>query len=463
MPLRPLLLLGLVCATATAQELRPASYDLDVTFRPADCAMTARADIRFAPAPERPDEVVFYLHGELDVDSLAIGGTPVPIEQDKVLYEYDASLVATRVRVPSEGLDLAAGLHVRYSGAVHRSSARSPSDYMRIDQDGVYLRSYGYSLWFPVFLEAGRDTYPVSFPEVVLRTPAEFTAVFAGRKVDERIDGGTRVATWSARDLDLFAAQCTARRFTNLGEGAVVIHALGDARSREIAADILSFTRRLCRFYDDRYRPAAAGRALHVLQMPEYGDIASGNVVGFSEEHWAGFDPATFTGRTLAHELVHASVWSPVSIDDPLYALIIEGFPSYFHLPALGAILGADHERAFLDRVQDRYLQRRETGRDARGNRLPPEKPIAEITAAELSVYKDRFVLNDRAVLFLDYLRRRLGEDGFRDWTRDIFGGDALDRRSFVASIERHLPDSAGDIALWLSTTEYPERFRRSS
>jgi hypothetical protein len=56
-----------------------------------------------------------------------------------------------------------------------------------------------------------------------------------------------------------------------------------------------------------------------------------------------------------------------------------------------------------------------ESGTDRRDRRLPAEKPLLELTPGDLSRYKDRFVLADRALLFFDYLRSRMGKAAFFD------------------------------------------------
>ena len=106
------------------------------------------------------------------------------------------------------------------------------------------------------------------------------------------------------------------------------------------------------------------------------------------------------------------------------------------------------------------YLERRRTGLDRRGNQLPAEKPLLMLTADEISDYKDRFVLNDRALLFFDWMRTRMGTARFNQFTRELFSLESLDSDRLVSIIEAHLPDSRDDTALWLRKTEFPERFR---
>jgi hypothetical protein len=451
------------------------SYELDVSFRPDSAALRGLATVDLDSGSSPDDEISFYLHGELQVLAVHRGegdGTPLPFEQEKVYYRSDYSLVATRVVVDPLGQPLTR-LLIEYAGPFNPSRARSPSDYMRIADDGVYLRSYGYSLWFPVFLEARADEYNVSFSRVTLRTPIDLVPVFVGERVKEEIEGDERVSTWVAKDVPIFAAQMTARPFKLHEEDGYFVYSLPDSASRERAGTILGFTRRITSLARARYRAAAAPGQVHVMQMPRYGDISSYNVVGISGSVWSELDPATalvdprgwqssWATRTLAHELIHPFVQVPTALADPLWALVIEGFPAYFHLPLLAEIAGAAWYEGYMIEVQESYLDKRESGTDRRDRRLPAEKPLLELTPGDLSRYKDRFVLADRALLFFDYLRSRMGKAAFFDFTRDLFNRPSLDAASFREVVLEHLPGADADLRIWLESTDYPERLRKA-
>ncbi len=455
------------------QPARVKSYELDVSFRPDSASLRGRATVDLDRSGSPDDEIIFYLHGELDVLAVHCGegeGTSLPFEQQKVYYRSDYSLVATHVIVDAPGEDLTR-LLIEYAGPFNPSRARSPSDYMRIAGDGVYLRSYGYSLWFPVFLEARADEYDVSFSRVTIRTPLDLVPVFVGERVKERIEGDERVSTWVAKDVPIFSAQMTARPFTLQEDDGYFIYSLPDSASREKAGAILVFTRRITSLALARYRAAAAPGQVHVMQMPRYGDISSYNVVGISGSVWSEFDPATalvdprgwqsgWATRTLAHELIHLFVQVPTPLADPLWALAVEGFPAYFHLPLLAEIAGEEWYEGYMVDVQQGYLDKRDSGTDRRGRRLPAEKPLLELTPGDLSRYKDRFVLADRALLFFDHLRRRMGKAAFVGFTRDLFNRPSLDAASFREVVLEHLPGAEADLRIWLESAEYPERLR---
>jgi len=360
------------------------------------------------------------------------------------------------VAVETGGEDLGRGMTVVYGGVFNPSRARSQSDYMRIDPDGMLLRAYYYSVWFPVFLDADEDSHRVDFNHVVLRTPEDFTTVFTGTHRGDRVEDGIRISTWQAPDAELFAAQCTSRRFDISSLGNIRLYSERNETSKAAAARIAGAVAKLEEIYRRDYREDAVPGQLHVMQMPLYGAIASGNVIGITSEDWDGFTDSFDDQRILAHELVHPFVQLKTSLDDPLVALAVEGFPAYMHLPAMGELLGWDGYEAWIARTEEAYLRRRETGTDRRGRHLPPEKPIVEIGFDEIGLYKDGLVLGDRAVLFQHWLRAQMGSERFRGFTRELFRSESGSYTAFRGLLRRHLPDADEEIDVWLETTDFP-------
>lgn len=444
------MLLAPVAPPTSQAGVHVAAYELDVRFFPAESRMEGRAVVYIDPTELSSGTVTFYLHGELRAGRVLAAGRPLEISNERVFYAGDYSLVADAVRVDLRDADLEQGLTVEYSGFFHPSRARSPSDYMRIDTDGVFLRAFGYSPWFPLFLGWGEDSHGVSFLHVRLQTPAEFVPVFVGTRLACRTNGGVCVSEWEA-ECDLLAAQCTARRFRVLQEDGLFVYTAGEDAGT--ASAVSAFVTELDRGCAQHYGRRTARRQLHVMEMPAFGDIASGNTIGLAEDSWRRFSRTSEAKITLAHELVHDYVVRPIPQDDPLAALVTEGFPSYFHLPVLRSALGAEFLGRFMAATEHAYLARK-SGSD------PPELALSAIPFERIGEYKDRFVLNDRALLFLDWLRRGMGEDGFDTFTRALFAEESLDRARFLALVEEHLPGSAADVVLWLDCSDYPERFR---
>ena len=449
----------LLAAVAEADDRpNPDRYVLDVRFFPELARMEGRATIHFAGTGNLPTEATCYMHGELSIDSAMIAGRKIRVDQKPVFYDFDYSLIATEATLKLEGASKDSTLEIFYSGFFHPSNARSQSDYMRIDHDGVFLRSYGYSLWFPIFLPSGSDDPTVNFPKVTIRTPTEFRSVFAGRLTADSVRGDQRVTEWTAENLPLTAAQCTAQRYVVASDGSCSVYHFPDSASKIAAGQILRFATQLNTLYGKRYRKGTADTQFYVIEMPPYGDISSGNVTGLTASTWKLFQDDPNAKRALAHELVHPYTRVPIDRNDPLYCLGIEGFPSYFHLPILAEVLGDDVYDRFITWMEKLYLEKRQTGKTRWESSLPPEKPLLQLKADELSVYKDEFVLDDRALLFLNYLYRHMGRKRFFNFTSELFNRKKLTADGFRATILKYLPDSAADVDLWLTTSEYPDR-----
>lgn len=437
------------------------SYELDVTLVPDQSRLEGLATVTLKHPGAAADLPAFFLHGELRVESVEGPAGDISFSEDRVLYRRDYSMVANRVTLDDGGRRLPERISIRYGGPFHPSRARSPSDYMRIDDTGAYLRSYGYSLWFPVFLEPSMDDPEVSFPRVIIRTPEDFIPVFVGERVREEVTHGQRSSEWRAMGVQLFDAQLTARPFEVQRFGGHFVYSIRNAADRQAGTEIGRLAAELVELFSAYYGAGRSGGHLHIAQMPEYGDISSGNVVGMSANTWREFATTDWALRTLAHEIVHPYVQVKTSPGSPLRALVIEGFPSYFHLPALATLRGQEFYDNHLDRVQASYLQKRATGKDGRGRPLPPEKPLLEIGEEEIRVYKDRFVLADRVLLFLDHLRRSMGPERFLEFARDLFGSGELRLEELYATIESHLPGGREMARLWLETSDYPESLQR--
>ena len=453
-----LLLALLPAAPLLAASPRVAAYTIDAAFVPADGAMEGTAEIEFA-APVI-GAGAFYLHGELRVESMRMDAEEIAFEQEPVVYRYDYSQLGNRIsfQLPAE----ARHLTVTWKGYFNPSKARSPSDYMHIGPEGVLLRALGYSPWFPIFGEPGADPAPVAFRRVSIRTPKDFTSVSTGELLSRTVDGESQVSTWRGDGVSLHAAQVTARRFVVHRKGDFYAYSLEDEKSRTAASDILAFMGKLDGEYRRRFRSEAIGGQLHVMQMPRYGDISSGNVVGLSDGIWFNLVDDANARRALAHELVHPFVTPPISRSDPLFAMVVEGFPSYFHLPVLADLEALDYD-AYMDWTEAQYLEKRATGKGWRGRSLPEQKAITAVKPDEIGVYKDVYLLDDRALLFLDYLRRRMGSETFDRFAIAVVSMPELSLARFRDAAERFLPGIAADVDLWLTTTEFPERLRRKT
>jgi hypothetical protein len=427
--------------------------------------MTGEAVMQVAIETEPATSLAFYLHGELRVHEILIDNVSAEFTQQPVFYPRNYSAIATQATVeldrPRTGI---LDVTVKYGGMFNPSYATSPSNYMRIDREGAYLRAHGYSLWFPVLTGPQIAGETADFRRITVRTPEPFRAALTGRKVSDELVDGTYVSSWEVGERDSFALQLTVRPFVEASRHGIHLYHLDEPRSAEAASEILEMVRQLVDLYRDHYKASDGYEEAHVVELPNFASgISSGNTIGITSGQWRGFsltDEDTGLETLIAHELVHPFVQPEVSDESPLAALFIEGFPAYFHLPVLAQMLGDEWYTDHMQRVENKYLERRKTGKTPWGTELPEEKAILEITRDEIGRYKDTFILSDRVLLFLHDLRRRAGVDGFKKMTRELRAEDGLTPAGFMDFIQRFVPIERGDLRLWLETSEYPERLR---
>lgn len=453
------LVFAALCGSA-AHAAAASGYDITLRYDPGSARIDSVATVTLKPQPSA-DELTFYLHDELTVKDVRLGNQPVRFRQETVGNEYSYDMKANLVHVDVRGKDLSQALRVVYEGRFSPSKARSPSDYMRGDQDGLYLRAYGYSMWFPTFEGPNQQPSRADY-RLKVTTPAAFRAVFVGQKLERTEKDSWASETWVGKDISGFDPQLTIRRFRETKIGPITTYYLTDSRSVAAADRVADLGNRLLAYYRTHYRAAAADRPIYVVQTPQYGDIASSNIIGVQDEVWGSITPESWEATTLAHELVHAFVQTPTPVSEPIYAFTFEGFPSYFHLPALASVLGDAFYEKRMDRVQKSYLEQRASGKDADGNLLPPEKPILSITADEIGKYKDTFVLSDRALLCLDYLRRKMGRPTFDDFVRALTARSSVSTADFFALVGLYAPAEQANAHRWLETMDYPASFRRA-
>lgn len=203
-----------------AQQVK--SYSINVDFFPGsaqmwgypvsnEAFMRGNSKVVF---PEIADkQITFYLHGELKIDSIIADGKKIDYDSEKTWYRKNYSRVALKTTVKSAELRSVKAIKIFYSGFMNPSRARSLSDYMRINKEkGVFLRSHGYSLWFPVFIDSRQETYRADFKRVRISLPEKYKCVVAGELVKEKIRDGRYISVWSPGMIDISKLQCADRK-----------------------------------------------------------------------------------------------------------------------------------------------------------------------------------------------------------------------------------------------------------
>ena len=112
---------------------------------------------------------------------------------------------------------------------MNKSRARSMSDYMHIDKkEGVFLRSYGYSLWFPIFLKSGENSYEADFKKVQITLPKGFRCIVSGSLISETTSHNKYTAVWNPGVTSVFNVTCSARKYQQIEEDNVAVYYISD-------------------------------------------------------------------------------------------------------------------------------------------------------------------------------------------------------------------------------------------
>lgn len=345
-------------------------------------------------------------------------------------------------------------MEIYYSGFMNPSRTRALSNYMHINKNsGVYLRAYGYSLWFPVFIEPDDNSYETNFQRVSVNLPAGFKAVVVGKLISETTEENRYTAVWKPGKIDLRDMHCSARNYKSIQKENISVYYTDNHKNAE---QILDYTQKLKEFYYENLRKVHDTSSLYIVVLPKYGDISSHNVIGIQTRVYNNFDNDINSKYTIAHELVHPYVHIPVKIENPFSAFVIEGFPSFFDIYALHKLNGFDLAKYMLQ-VEKKYKNKKQTGKNQRGNPLPTEKPILEITYDEIGSYKDYFVLSDRVLLFLYHLWIQMGDENYDLFLKELFRFESIDYGKFEALIVKYIPGYEDNLNTWLNTNDYPE------
>lgn len=449
------------------QAQKVSDYTIDVQFFPQDAQMWGysvsdksfmRGNAKIEFSEFDTDTLTFFLHGELKIDSIISDNNAIKFSSTKMFYGIDYSNIGLKTIIDFPDTIKKNALTIYYSGFMNPSRARSLSDYMHIDKkEGVFLRGYYYSIWFPVFQNPGEDDYEVNFKQVKVQLPKGFNSVIAGELLSETVEDDIYSAIWKPGIIKTSNIQCTAKRYKIISRDNIFVYFSDDRQSGE---RIISFTQKLKKLYYSTFRNVQNDSPLYILEMPEYGNISSHNVIGISSDLYKGFDTDLFSQLTIAHELVHPYVSIPVTKENSFSALLVEGFPSYFHLYGLNKIsndVKTFNFKEYMKNVENSYITKKRTGKDRRGNNLPSEKPILKITFDEIGQYKDSFILPDRVRLFLYHLLCEMGEENYDQFLKELFLFDTMNYDKFKSLIVKYLPHYGNDLNVWLNTNEYPE------
>ena len=450
------------------------SYDMTITLSDPRSPLSATAVLELQNVSEEAlSQVTLYLHPELRVERvLDMKGNTCRTERilTDAAYSYTGTISRLKVvladPVPSQGTTQ---IGVQYAGKFSPSSARSPSDYMRIDTSGTFLRGAGYSYWFPASSCGPEGIDDAAWFHIRLNAPEEWNPLLFAELIQETTQDGRTISVWQTPEpWPLLFSHLAATDWIIIESKSVRVYCYSDSRSRRAGEAYAGFISRLMPIFDQHFGEGLARLPVLLGQMCEYGGIACGNVVGLPADRFIEVLDVRRHEEILtllAHELVHRYVIPMIDPSARGAALLLEAFPSYFHSIGLESVLGACFRERFLLDAWDSY----DAGSSSRDEVSTPhglrDMALLDLTLDDIPRYKDTFLLSDKAILVLDQIRRLLGDDVFLGGVGEFL---ASHRRRpatfevFVSTLENHsATDLSGFVSRWVDSTErLPDKWR---
>ncbi len=445
--------------------LLPEHYDIHVQVltEKADLEATTTVTLRNSGSATL-NELVLYLHDELQVDSIRIKGADkiLDFQQPIIDTQYSITLKQRELKIAHT---LPAGatvtLEFAYHGTITGTEVRSKSDgYIKIHPNSIFLRAALYTNWFPVPNPGFESFNNTATFDLVYDLPARFEhkAIAFGTLLSESTEGARYITQWKIDTpiTVVFPQLWAYTGWIRRQSGDFVLYHLDNNKSRK-AADVYWLVGSELLRYFHRYfgagLPQPSTFHLAELDIPSGGYTSIGTL-GLSRSDFSHIlieDKQYSMLDWLGHELVHEYVMTPVVTDAPGAAVIQDGFCLHFHLPVMEEVLnklGDDPDVSLFTQDEGRrfrswdihrkfwlYERGFKEGKDWQGE-LPPHKPLADITLAEYSVYKDRWLTADKEQIVLYRLQQLVDEAGGDGTFLKAYGKYLQDHRKKPATLE---------------------------
>lgn len=450
--------------TQESQNLTPEHYEIHLKLLTPKVDLEARTRMTVRNTGLTTlKTLMLYLHDELQLDSVETEDGKKVLNIQQRIIESPCS-ITKKIREIRIGYDLSAGgstaFTLVYNGTIQGTDIRSKSDaFFKIKPNSVFLRSAGYTNWFPVTHNGLEILNDQAMFDLVYNVPARFEgkAIAFGTLLSEKVENGRYISQWKTDtpQVVLLPELWAYTGWIKRQSGNFLLYHLDNEQSRK-AADVYQLVgSKLLDFYhrhygSDRTKPTT----FHVAEL----DVPSG---GYPSTNTLGLSRTAFRDvlnpksrysilAWLGHELVHEYLWTQIDADAPGGVLISDGFCLFFHLPALAHVLnqlGLDPEVTLFksgegDRfitwdIRSKWQQYEEgltKGRDRHG-KLPPHKPLADITMEEYPHYKDRWLTADKEQIILYRLQEMVDDAAGEGTFLKAYGQYLYDHRTQPATL----------------------------
>ena len=417
----------LINVACVASEVLLDNYSIKVSASPTKEAMIAFAEFDVMTGAEAGlDSLCFFLHDELEVNNVCdTAGNKFKFSQSRVSYTFSYSLAANKICVRLTER-LAKGdtlrLTVLYTGKFTQSATRSAADFMRLNNDGLFLRGPGCSLWFPTTAATLEDINATAGFDVEVQVPPAWKVLSEGELLSSRVDKSASFRWVTDEKIPVSAAVLIASDYdtlsTRVGRQKISFWRFSSAEDSTASVKLFEAAKELLGFFIQNYgdnEGASSPPRFTMVEMPIYGDFFSGTVMGISEgriREAVSSQKRAELASLIASKMVRKFAVPAVDSSAPGAAFLLESVPSYAYVPAIEAVFGRPFVLESSDLVMRNYVEGRRKA-ESREPGFPPEKPLAELLVSEIPRYKDTFLLGGRGAFVLHMLRRLIGDESF--------------------------------------------------
>jgi len=414
-------------APIQANQIITDNYAIKLTPSPQREDIIAVADFDvMTNASAGVDSFCFFLHDELNVDNIIAAKLgKVTYTQSRVPHTLSYSLAANRVCVKlsekfAENDTLR--LEVVYHGKFTGKAVRSASDFIEFGGDGLFLRGPGYCLWFPTIATAVQDiNVPVSMETQVFLQPP-WKAVCQGVLSSGESNGLPFFKWVTEGKIPIGSAVLFASNYDTLsahvGGNALSSWYFASRADSMASSQLFAAAKEVLGFFAQNYgEPERSSFPPHftLVEGPMYSDFFSGAIMSISKGRV--LETNTMPKRAelvslIASKMVGRFTVPEVDSSAPGAAFLLESVPSYAYVPAIESLFGKEFVIQSSELVIKQYAAARKSS-EAKERGFPPEKPLGEVTASEIPLYKGRFLLEDRGAYVLHMLRRLIGDRAF--------------------------------------------------
>ena len=402
-----ILILLLTSCLPAQTEAGAVRHELRVKIDPAQSLIEAEDLVTF---PDERKETVFSLHKDLSPSLLTEGAALRELRSGRPEDGSSELNAVYTVSLPKG----ARSFRVKYGGVINHPVEKQSEDYARgfsetpglITGDGCYLA--GSTIWYPEF---GKD---LSSFRLETDLPEDYDSVAGGIRISNAVENGRRRTVWdSAKPLDEITLACGRYKEYAKNRGGTELFAFLRAADDALAARYLDAAGPYLDMYAGLLGPYPYGKFALVENFWETGyGVPSFTLLGAKVLRLP-----FIINTSYPHEILHNWLGNGVFVDHES-GNWSEGLTAYLadHLMAETRGKSGEYRMAALQRYAD----------FVRGGR---DFPLREFRSRNSP--SSEAVGYGKGMMVFHMLRRKLGDDKFREGLREFYKKNIFRRASF--------------------------------